>query len=244
MTEADERWAVVFECEADRCHVPVGAQLEPGRTMLVGREGDLPIGVDVFDQGISRRAGTVRTTESGWDLEISNSNGAVVHPWAQPPELARRWVTMSWPRIAIRFLNGARPGDEGGRAHWLLLEADALPVTPDGPGTTPATTSRTFQSHRPTPLSDRQQGALQVMFADFLTWPPAPQPEAKSLRVTARTLGISESGVQERLSKARDKAHALGLQRQVGLTDPEYLYTLVRAGHLPLERPPLYRRRL
>lgn len=82
------------------------------------------------------------------------------------------------------------------------------------------------------------------MFADFLAWPPVLNPEVTSLRVAARALGISESGVQERLTKARDKANALGLQRKVGLPDPEYVYTLVRAGYLSLSPAPRLRRLL
>ncbi|MFR9802577.1 hypothetical protein ACL02T_09780 [Pseudonocardia sp. RS010] len=38
--------------------------------------------------------------------------------------------------------------------------------------------------------------------------------------------------MQERLKKVREKAIQLGLHRACGLTDPEYVYVLVRAGFL------------
>jgi hypothetical protein len=43
---------------------------------------------------------------------------------------------------------------------------------------------------------------------------------------------VSASAVQARLTEIRAKATALGLARQVPLSDPEYVYVLVRAGYL------------
>lgn len=56
--------------------------------------------------------------------------------------------------------------------------------------------------------------------------------------------GVTESAVQDHLGKALNRALQLGLHHPVGLTDPEYLHLLVRAGYLPLPAQRPYRRRL
>jgi hypothetical protein len=244
----DRRWVLAYECVTSdgpaRCCVPVGMPVRVGQSILVGREGDLPVGVEVYDRGVSRRAASVTATEHGWQVEILNTNGAVLHPWGQGPTLAGRYNSLSWPRIAIRILNGASPAVADTMQHWLLFESDSIGVTTAGARAPSSPTTSTFQPKRPQPLSPGQLEALQVVFADQLQWPPVQPAEPLLLRTAARRLGITESGVQERLSKAHARALHLGLHRAVGLTDPEYLYVLVRAGYVPLPARPPYRHQL
>jgi hypothetical protein len=244
----DPRWVLAYECDTSggpaRCCVPVGIPVRVGQSILVGREGDLPVGVEVYDRGVSRQAAVVTATEHGWQVEIRNTNGAVLHPWGQGPTLAGRFNTLSWPRIAVRILNGASPAVADTMQHWLLVESDLIGVTTAGPRTPSSPMTSTFQPKRPNPLSAGQLEALQIVFADQLQWPPTQPAEPLLLRTAARRLGITESGVQQRLGKAHDRALHLGLHRSVGLTDPEYLYVLVRAGYVPLPAPLPYRRQL
>lgn len=229
---SEDRWVLAYEYEPTRCCVPVGARLSVGRTLLVGREGDLPLGVDVPDRGISRVAVEVTATEHGWDVDVRNSNGAVLHAWGQAPLLISGRHRLTWPRLAIRVLNGEKFNTIGSAHHWLLLEADMMAVTPAGPRTTRDTTSRTTNPDPPLPLSERQRQALRIVFEEILQWPPRLPAGPLLLSTAARRLGISESGVQERLGHARDRALRLGLHSKVGVTDPEYLYVLVQAGYL------------
>jgi hypothetical protein len=53
------------------------------------------------------------------------------------------------------------------------------------------------------------------------------------LKQAARELGIQATTLKARLESARDKAVALGLGHQVGVTDPRYLHVLVAHGYLP-----------
>ena len=241
---ADERWVMVYECDETRCGVPVGVTVRIGQSLLVGREGDLPLGIEIYDRGVSRRAALVTATEQGWQVEVLNSNGAVLHPWGQGPTLAGRYINLMWPRTGIRILNGAKPGETDKLQHWLLLESDMIDVTPVGARAPANATTSTYQATPPTPLTVGQLEALQVVFADQLQWPPVQPAAPLLLRTAARRLGIGESGVQERLSKAHARALKLGLHRPVGLTEPEYLYILVRAGYLPLPTHHSYRHRL
>ncbi|MGD9529241.1 hypothetical protein [Pseudonocardia sp.] len=242
----DERWMLVFESSRERSVLPVGLRVQVGQSLRAGRHGDLPVGVELDDRGISRNAATVTATETGWAVEITNTHGAVVHPWAQAPFPAAGHQTLSWPRVAIRLLNGAAPGGEAaGHRHWLLLEADGIPVEADGPRRTANTTSRTAEAERPPELTPSQHEALALVFAEYLQWwPIRPDPAVRKLYTVAHRLKISETGVKARLSNAREKAQRLGLHRTVGLTDPEYLFTLVRAGFLPLRGPRPHRRLL
>ena len=236
----DRRWVLTYETGPVERPVPMAVDLRIGQSVLAGRHGELPVGVDVPDQGISRCAATVTATAEGWRIDITNKHGAVLHPWGQAPSLAGSHLVLAWPRIAILLLNGSTRG--GPRTedvqHWLLMEADTLNVTPRGPNPTANTTSRTYEGEPPPPLTAAQHEAINAVFADFLGWPPLLRPEPRKLAAAARRLGISEAGVKDRLSNARDKATQLGGHRQVGLTDPEYLYTLIGAGYL---RPPTNR---
>ena len=67
---------------------PVYLPIEMGESLVVGREGDLPVGVDLADTGVSRQALTVTATAEGWELVCTNSNRAALHPWGQ---------AASWP---------------------------------------------------------------------------------------------------------------------------------------------------
>lgn len=240
----DVRWVLAYERDDRRSCVPVGVPVELGQSVLVGREGDVPLGVEMYDRGVSRRAAVVTATEQGWQVEVLNGNGAVLHPWGQGPTLTGRYNSLTWPRTALRILGGSEPGTSDNIQHWLLVESDTIDVTPSGARAPANATTSTYKAKRPNPLSLAQQEALQVVFADQLQWPPAQPAEPLLLRTAARRLGISESGVQQRLGKAHERALQLGLHRPVGLTDPEYLYVLVRAGYVP---PPIshpHRRRL
>lgn len=227
----DERWVLAYEEGPGQVSGPVGVRVPLGQSLLVGREGDLPLGVEVRDPGVSRRAVEITATSAGWDVTVSNSNGAVLHAWGQAPLQITGRQQLVWPRVALRILNGDRSATgPDSRLHWILFEADQIPVTPDGAHVTANTTSRTFTPKPPPPLTPEQLSALEVVFAEHLQWPPPVLAKAAKLSTAARRLGISESGVQERLSKARAKAVALGLHHAGGLVDPEYLYALVRAG--------------
>jgi hypothetical protein len=70
------------------------------------------------------------------------------------------------------------------------------------------------------------------VFAELLAWPPRQGAEPLLLKQAASRIGISVSGVQDRLKAARARALRLGLHREVALTDPSYLYVLVRGGYL------------
>jgi hypothetical protein len=55
-----------------------------GQSLVVGREGDLPAGVEIADAGISRRALTVATGAGGWRIISTNVNCAVLHRGLKP----------------------------------------------------------------------------------------------------------------------------------------------------------------
>lgn len=227
-----QRWALAYEFEPDRCAVPVGVPLALRQPLLIGRHGDLPLGVEVYDRGVSREAAVITATDQGWDVRISNTNGAVIHPWGQAPILAAQRNFLTWPLIGIRFLTGTDAGVEEKMQHWVLLESDTIAVTPfgarsSGPG--PTTTSK---GDPPRPLSAAQEQAVRLVFAPQLCWPPVQPAVPRQLKQVARALGITEGAVQQRLAPVQGRALRLGLHREVLLTDPEYLYLLVRAGYL------------
>ncbi|MEJ3652018.1 hypothetical protein WEH80_03270 [Actinomycetes bacterium KLBMP 9759] len=234
-----QRWVLALEHDGVRSCVPIGLPVEPGRTVLVGREGDLPLGVEIEDRGVSRVAAEVTATEQGWQVEIPNRNGAMLHPWGQPPTLAGRHNALVWPRIAFRVLTGADGSDP--RRHWVLLESDMIAPTAAGARVADGSGTSTYQPARPRPMSDGQLAALRAVFADHLRWPPASPAEALTLAAAGRRLGITESGVQDRLDRAIKRAMRLGLPRAFGSTNPEYLYVLVRAGYVPLPAHGLHR---
>jgi hypothetical protein len=196
----------------------------PDRTFDIGREGDdLGIGVDPFDAKVSRHAVRVTSTGGGWRVEDRNTNRSFVQYWGQPwlPHLPV--ADHAWPRIAVHII-----GTEGLR-HLVLLDDPALTVVP----ARPARTHRVTESNiPPMPLTEPQLAALRTVFRELLDWPPRARPRQRQLKQAARILGIGREAVQRRLEQSREKAYALGLSRAVSLTDPEYLYALVRAGYV------------
>ncbi len=206
--------------------------IRPGESLLVGREGDVAVGVDAGDLGVSRRAAVVSATREGWDLQVTNRNGAVLHPWGQAPVLARQREVASWPLVGLRVR-----GEDDALTHWVLLEAEDVLTARAGAlhrghGPTTATPARPAA-----PLTDAQLAAVRAVFAEFLSWPPVRSPQAAPLRRAARALGISEAGVKDRLQHVRRRAVALGLSGPDSVVDPGYVHVLVRAGLLPVPPP-------
>ena len=221
---------------ADAVAVTVGF----GDALELGREADLDVGVDPKDAGISRVALRVEPTALGWRLRIANRNGAIVHPWAQPPA----WLTggsaydIAWPRVAVR-LTGADPDAV---LHWVLLEcddyADVARSIPD------VSSTATVHADRPEALTTSQRDALDVLFAEHREWPPRLGPTPDSLKRVARRLGVSQAAVYQRLQGAQQKAYQLGSHPQLGVTEPDYFYALTRHGYLgwPSEHCPAVER--
>lgn len=221
------RWVLSFAADRSRSTVPTGRPLPLGAGLVLGREGDVPVGAAPEDPGVSRVAGVLTATAEGWDLDVRNRNGIVVHPWGQPPTPARRREILTWPRIGLRVR-----GTDDSVAHWVLLETGSveLPpagaIRPDGPGT------RTARSRASDPLTTAQIDALRTVFGEFLHWPPLPSATALQLKQAASRLGLSEAGVKDRLLNCRRRAEQLGLHTDGSTTDPGYLFFLVRAGLL------------
>lgn len=222
-----ENWVLVRECAPERSQVPAGVRVELGQTVVVGREGGLPLGIDYNDVGISRNALIVTATHEGWRLEVANRNGAVIHPWGLAPYRAQPVQLLRWPLVGIRVA-----GAELSLQHWVLLESDAYAIGSDdgATGTAPALTRR---GAPPPPLAPAELSALELVFADHLAWPPPTSPPIpRQLKQVAARLGKSLSGVQDRLRSAQDKALRLGLSNPVTLTQPEYFHVLVAAGYV------------
>jgi hypothetical protein len=227
-----ERWVMAYEADGTgRKCVTAAARIAIGQRLDVGREGDLPLGVEVPSTLVSRRTMTVAAIDSGWQITLTNRNGGVLHSWGQAPELAAAKSIISWPLVAIRTLP-----DTDASQHWVLLEADDLPITPAGPIAGRADSTQTERAARPGELPPAEREALFTMFEALLRWPPHQPARPLLLKQAATRLGISISGMQDRLTSARNRASQLGLYHPVGLTDPSYLYVLVRAGYLPAPR--------
>lgn len=222
-----QRWVLAYEGDAGGLRVTGGVPLPAGRRLEVGREGELALGVSVPSTRISRRALAVTAGDHGWRLEVGNRGGAVIHPWGQAPVLPGVENTVNWPLVAVRMLP-----DTGGTQHWVLIEADDLTVTRAGAIPPQPLTTHTDRAERPGDLPSGELEAVRTVFAAQLSWPPRHPAEALLLKQAATQLGISISGVQERLKSAQNRAARLGLQRGVGLTDPAYLHVLVGAGYL------------
>lgn len=228
-----EQWVVVRETDAGRAPIPVGIRVAFGQAVCVGREGDLQLGRVVTDPGISRRAVVVTATPDGWRIETENRNGAVIHPWGLTPYRAQRSHLVRWPLVGVRVL-----GSESRQQHWVLLESDhyldADGTTVHGGGVMTAT------GPIPPSLAPAELSALELVFADYLAWPPPINPPMpRQLKQVASRLGKSLSGVQDRLRSAQEKALRLGLAGPTTLTHPDYFHVLVAAGYLefPTERP-------
>jgi hypothetical protein len=226
------RWIITRETGTDGSWQQVGAATAFERPVLVGREGDLALGVTPEDTGVSRVALAVTAAAEGWRIEKTNRNGAVIHPWGLAASLAPAHLLLDWPLVAIRVM-----GSEASQQHWVLLESRTSSA---GSGTRPRTPSpgaETAHSDPPKPLTPAEAEAIWTLFAEVLAWPPRLPALPLQLKQAARRLGITESGVQLRLEGAQRKALALGLPRPVRLTEPDYLHVLVGAGYLT--PPPL-----
>jgi hypothetical protein len=226
---SDERWVLAYEHGPTHCRVPTGVRLRVGQSLLVGREGRLTLGVEVPDLGISREAVLVTALEDGWDIDVRNRRGAFVEPWGQFAQLVTGGAVLRWPRIAIRVLSGNRSPRV---THWVLLEADRLPIVSRGDGPREATSNQTEGPHTPAPLSRAQEEAVRLIFGPQLAWPPTRPAEPQTISYAARRLGIGDTAVRLRLQGARSRAETLGLSSTVEVTEADYLYVLVRAGYL------------
>jgi hypothetical protein len=189
-------------------------------TVTVGRTADMLLPPEPSDARVSRIAVRVGRTSDGWLVHSLNRNGVVAHPWALPAYRLQPVELLTVPRVALRVI-----GDRD-RRHWVFLEC-AEEGTPKRAGTV-----ATELGAPPRPLTAAQREVLVTLFADLLVWPPVHTAEPRQLKQVARQVSRSVSAVQVRLAEVRTKAEALGLGRKVALTDPEYLYVLVRAGYL------------
>jgi hypothetical protein len=193
-----------------------------GEPVEIGRESALRIGAEPPDRLVSRCSVRVQAGAEGWRVESFNRNGVVIHPWGQPAWRAQPQELLPYRRVALRIL-GAQES-----RHWVLLEDDLRAPRPSLPRVT-AATDLGASVRELTPL---QREVLIHLFADLIAWPPTVPSQPRQLKQVARTLGVSVSAVQARLNDVRERARVLGLSREVPLTDPEYLYALVRAGYL------------
>jgi predicted DNA-binding protein (UPF0251 family) len=204
--------------------------------MVVGREGDLQLGVDPLDTRVSRRALAIEAAGTEWNLRVLNTNGAVIHPWglrAYPvspsPEQADYAETLHWPRIGVRILGGTD------LIHWVLLQSTDPAVqirslsAAAGPGKVAASGTGTEVAPAPKELSPKQLEALRTVFEPQLAWPPSLQPP-RQLKQAATRMNIGYTAVQSHLDAARQRALATGLPESVSALQPECLYTLVAAG--------------
>lgn len=202
--------------------------LAVGEAVLIGREGDLGVGVDPVDVKVSRHAVRVERDAEGWRLTVFNRNGVVRQPWGQQSVLAERDSAIAWPRVALRVLGSSE------LQHWVLLDDPSLRIRPAVPE---ATTHLTETADPPRPLTVPQEEAVRTLFRELLAWPPSLSARPLQLKQVATRLGVGAEAIQRRLEEVRKKAVALGLSRATPLTDPEYLYVLVGAGYLqPADR--------
>lgn len=221
-----EHWVLVRESDVDHSRVPVGCRAAVDQPVIIGREGHLLLGRDVWDSGISRQAVVVTPTAEGWQIRTTNRNGAMIHPWGLAPYRAQASQVVRWPLVAVKV-----SGTESHQQHWVLLESDGY-LDADGTaaqGLEPATNL----GPPPPPLAPAELSALELVFADFLAWPPSTAPQIpRQLKQVATRLGKSLSGVQDRLRSAQEKALRLGLPRATTLTHPDYFHVLVAAGYV------------
>ena len=230
--------AVDFDVRTDSWRTPVSVMpVGPGDSVLVGREGDLPVGIDPVDPGVSRRALTVTVEAAQWELEVTNSNHGWIHPWGQRPTWVESNTTVRkrWPRIGVLLV-----GNRDDLHHWVLLESDSdpsewrtRPVEPANPTPYPPGTQVKVAT---TGLTRAQLEAVHVVFAKHLAWPPVIASEPMLLEAAARKLGIAPTAVTDRLKQAQNRAYALGPHRQTGVMSPEFVYVLAGAGYLPVPK--------
>jgi len=207
--------------------------ISTGTPVTIGRDTELPVGIDPPDLGVSRRGVEVTAAADGWHVVIENRAGAFVHPWAQPPIWAPHGTVAvhRWPKIGIRLIGSDRTME-----HWVLLESEAYPLPVQGRSAS-ADFGPTRLPPTPKPLTAHQLAAVQGVFQEFLAWPPKSGPSPTTLATAATKLKISPAGVTERLARVQDRAYALGMHRQTGVSDPAYLYLLVRHGFITAPLP-------
>lgn len=198
-----------------------------GSTVSVGRQGDLSFQAEPVDEGVSRRALSITSAAHGWLLEFTNRNGTELRPWAQAAEWPaygeKRLVR--WPRVGVRIL-----GFDTDREWWVLLEADDL--TSSYKGEADERTVETKVETPPRALTIPQMAAVQAIFADHFAWPPCAQPQERSLEAAGARLSVGPSAIRERLVPVQDRARRLGFRSEVGITDPTYIFHLVRHGYI------------
>lgn len=226
----DERFRIVVRTNGAAEHV---RELQPGASMSIGRDGDILLGIEPHDPGISRVALRVTASADGWRIVFTNRNGATLHEWAQAPE----WIgydeerLIRWPRVGIRLV-----GDVRDLEHWVLLETDVLrigrPVADDHLLETQVAT-------RPRELTASQMLAVYAVFPEHLAWPPRVSPASRSLEAAARRIGVTPSAIRERLRPVQERARELGFPQTVGVTEPEYVYHLAAHGFLTEVPPPV-----
>ncbi|MFI5843786.1 hypothetical protein ACIA8K_29200 [Catenuloplanes sp. NPDC051500] len=176
-----------------------------------------------MDGKISRLAVTVTARPDGWEVDVTNRHSADMQLWGQAPMAHQPQVALRWPRITVTVR-----GDQALR-HLVLLDNPAFSIA----APRPQLTSRLTETLAPPqPLTAAQQQALRLLYAELLAWPPLRQAVPLRIKQVARQLGIGPEAVRRRLEEARQKAYALGLGRDLPLSDPEYLHVLVRAGYL------------
>ncbi|WP_232666494.1 hypothetical protein [Pseudonocardia sp. TRM90224] len=230
-----ERWILVRESAPDRSRIPTGLRAPFDRPVVVGREGDIELGVAVHDGGISRQAVTVTATTEGWLIRTANRNGAVIHPWGLASYRAQKSQVVLWPLVGIRV-----SGTATDQQHWILLESDSyLDAEGNAVHELPGLTT---SGPVPPALAPAELSALEGVFGEYLAWPPPTAPPVPlQLKQVASRLGKSLSGVQDRLQSAQEKALRLGLPRPTTLTHPDYFHVLVAAGYVKVATTRPYR---
>ena len=232
-----DHWVLVRETDAGFSRVPVGLRVELEQPVVVGREGDLVLGREVCDTGISRQAVVVRATAEGWLVRTMNRNGAMIHPWGLAPYRAQPSQVVHWPLVGIRV-----GGTQSYQQHWVLLESSRYTDVAASASAADQPTHTSF-GPPPPPLAPAELSALELVFADYLAWPPATSaPLPRQLKQVATRLGKSLSGVQDRLQSAQEKALRLGLPRAMSLTQPDYFHVLVAARYIKISAARPYRR--
>ncbi|HEX3898358.1 MAG TPA: hypothetical protein VHW74_04250 [Mycobacteriales bacterium] len=206
--------------------------LDLGERVTIGQQSSVQVGAEPLDRGVSRLALAVSVTPLGWDLELENRNGHTIHRWAALPEWSVQGVrrVIRWPRVGVLIA-----GVDSTLEHWVLLESDLYEIerpADSGRDRAERMSGDTVTAPIPRDVTPMQRAAVQAIFAEHLAWPPAANPVARSLDSARHRLGVgSESAVKARLQPVRDRAYGLGLARQVGLTDPTYVYHLAELGY-------------
>lgn len=205
-----DRRLIVVERVDDVLHTIGTRAMHPGDSVSVGRAAELPVG-HTADARISRLALTVACTEAGWEIDSTNRNGVLIHPWGLPPRYAQRNETTAAPRIALRVVGSIV------REHWVLLEDDTR------------LTAGHSESDGPTA---GELAALRLLFPDLLEWPPVLAEWPPGIEQVAGDLRTTTETLMRRLEEVRARALALGLPPEVTVADPEYVHLLVQSGWL------------